>query len=76
MLLGCRLRAVTRGVASEDGRTVLTESVVATAPLPLVDLSRPTDEDRARTHLPGTAVGTCIQGPHSRVMLTFVTLMP
>jgi hypothetical protein len=50
-LLGCRLRAVTRGVASEDGRTVLTESVVATAPLPLVGLlARQTRTAHARTY--------------------------
>ena len=35
-LAGCRLRAITRGVATEDGGTVLTENVVAIAPLPLV----------------------------------------
>ena len=50
-MLGCRLRAITRGVASEDGRTVLTESVVATAPLPLVDyLARQARTARARTY--------------------------
>ena len=36
-LPGCRLRGITRGVTSEDGSTVLTENVVATAPLPIVD---------------------------------------
>jgi hypothetical protein len=35
-LPGCRLRGTTRATTSSDGRTVLTESVVATAPLLLV----------------------------------------
>ena len=56
-LLGCRLRVITRGVASEDGRTVLTESVLATAPLPLVDyVARQARNAHARTYqqLPAT----------------------
>jgi hypothetical protein len=50
-LPGCHVRAITRGVASEDGRTVLTESVVAIAPLPLVGyLARQARTAHARTY--------------------------